>query len=221
MLDKIQFSDNDKLYILGDVLDRGPQPIDIIKYIKDKSNITLLKGNHEEMFLEYATASKFEKMNILRSYYAHNGGTTTVDQFEDLASKEQLEIVEYVKRLPLYFLVNINSQDFILVHSGINTTGRFNTVNELMDSQSDEDILWSREEFYMHPGVPDYTIVFGHTPVPYLHEYTKTPVEFKIWYDTEHADKIGIDCGAVFEQAGGQLACMRLDDQEEFYIKGE
>ena len=28
MLEKIHFSDNDMLYIIGDVVDRGPRPID-------------------------------------------------------------------------------------------------------------------------------------------------------------------------------------------------
>ena len=29
MLDKIHFSDKDTLYVLGDVLDRGPEPIKV------------------------------------------------------------------------------------------------------------------------------------------------------------------------------------------------
>lgn len=41
----------------------------------------------------------------------------------------------------------------------------------------------------------------------------------KIWYDTDNNDKIGIDCGASFPN--GQLACLRLDDMKEFYVRNE
>ena len=52
MLDQIQFSDEDTLYILGDVIDRGPDGIALLKEIKDKKNIHMLLGNHESMMLQ-------------------------------------------------------------------------------------------------------------------------------------------------------------------------
>ena len=36
MLKKICFSDNDQMYVLGDVIDRGPDGIEIIKYVMSK-----------------------------------------------------------------------------------------------------------------------------------------------------------------------------------------
>ena len=38
MLEKIDFSENDTLYILGDVADRGPDGIKTFMYIMDKPN---------------------------------------------------------------------------------------------------------------------------------------------------------------------------------------
>ena len=52
MLDKINFSNDDELYILGDIFDRGSDPLEILDYIVGHKNITLLKGNHEKMFEE-------------------------------------------------------------------------------------------------------------------------------------------------------------------------
>lgn len=52
MLEQINFNSNDHLYILGDVLDRGDKSLEIIDYIRNHKNITLLKGNHELMFQE-------------------------------------------------------------------------------------------------------------------------------------------------------------------------
>ena len=47
MLELINFSDEDRLYILGDIVDRGPKPISIIMDILERKNITVLLGNHE------------------------------------------------------------------------------------------------------------------------------------------------------------------------------
>ena len=47
MIKKINLGENDKLVILGDVLDRGPKPISIIKDIMRRENVELLMGNHE------------------------------------------------------------------------------------------------------------------------------------------------------------------------------
>ena len=49
MLKKIKFKDDDIMYIIGDVIDRGPEPIKIIEYIMQKKNMVLLAGNHEHM----------------------------------------------------------------------------------------------------------------------------------------------------------------------------
>lgn len=47
MIKKINLGENDKLVILGDVLDRGTKPISIIKDIMQRENVELLMGNHE------------------------------------------------------------------------------------------------------------------------------------------------------------------------------
>ena len=46
MLKKIKFSDKDTMYILGDVIDRGPESIKLLADIMSRENITLLLGNH-------------------------------------------------------------------------------------------------------------------------------------------------------------------------------
>ena len=49
MLEKIRFSDNDILYILGDVVDRGPEPAKILLDMMKRPNVVPLLGNHEAM----------------------------------------------------------------------------------------------------------------------------------------------------------------------------
>ena len=52
MLDLINFSSDDTLYIIGDVIDRHPGGVEILKIIKDKPNMFMLLGNHEQMCLD-------------------------------------------------------------------------------------------------------------------------------------------------------------------------
>ena len=51
MLERIRFSDGDRLYIIGDVIDRGPDGVDLLERIMEAPNMTLLLGNHEQMCL--------------------------------------------------------------------------------------------------------------------------------------------------------------------------
>lgn len=52
LLDLIQLSDSDHLYILGDVIDRGAMGVDILDRIMAAPNMTMLLGNHEQMCLD-------------------------------------------------------------------------------------------------------------------------------------------------------------------------
>ena len=49
MLKDIRFSDDDLLYIVGDVIDRGPESIPMLLDIMSRDNIVCLLGNHELM----------------------------------------------------------------------------------------------------------------------------------------------------------------------------
>ena len=52
LLELIDFTSSDKLYILGDVIDRGPKIAEMISFLATKpDNILLQWGNHEKMML--------------------------------------------------------------------------------------------------------------------------------------------------------------------------
>lgn len=208
MLKRINFSNNDILYILGDVVDRGPEPIQALQYIMSKKNIFMIKGNHEVMMLECLLGDDIYN-NVL---WGQNGGDITWDQFMYLSEEEQNDMLKYLKELPNYIIVD----DKILVHAGLyppkilkNKDMEYN-----MKHQYEDDLLWSRDEFIFSPtNIENYTVIFGHTPTSYI--TGKKPME--VWIDEKYKDKIDIDCGCVFN--GGQLACLRLDDMKIFYEK--
>ena len=89
MLEKIDFSDSDELFIIGDIIDRGERPVDILEYVMDKPNITVLLGNHEVMARDFLrrltaeitdgnTASFDNDFMVELAIYKHNGGIPTI-----------------------------------------------------------------------------------------------------------------------------------------------
>ena len=52
MLQAIDFSDEDELYVIGDVIDRGMHGIEILKDIMKRTNVHMIMGNHELMAID-------------------------------------------------------------------------------------------------------------------------------------------------------------------------
>ena len=49
LLKKINFCDEDELYILGDVVDRGAEPIKVLQDMMLRANVYPILGNHDYM----------------------------------------------------------------------------------------------------------------------------------------------------------------------------
>lgn len=49
LLEMIDFKDKDTLYVLGDVIDRGPEGIKVLKDMMSQPNVIPILGNHEFM----------------------------------------------------------------------------------------------------------------------------------------------------------------------------
>lgn len=203
MLKKINFTKKDRLIVLGDVLDRGKYPIKTLVYIMESENIEMIMGNHEKIFLDYLSAE--EKMGVYE-LYIQNGGYFTLFEYLKLDETNKKKVVDYLKKLPLYKVIG----QYILVHAGIKMS-----QGKKIDKQNVDFFLWAREDFYLNKATNKYKVIFGHTPTTFIRKDKK----FMIWHDETYNDKINIDCGATFKKAGGKLACLRLDDMKEFYVR--
>ena len=214
LLEKIDLKAEDKMIILGDVVDRGPLPLTLLRFIMAMPNIEMILGNHERMLLDYLQSIGIYGSESIGDYYARCGGYSTIKELGIMDEKDKCEIEEYLKGLPLYKIID----DFILVHSGVNTNllDRELPIKDSMARQEEEDLLWSREDFFTAKGIDNYTVIFGHTPTSNIRRGEVR--DFSIWHDPIYKDKIGIDGGATFKEKGGRLACLRLRDRKEYYI---
>ena len=64
LLEEIELEENDTLYVLGDVLDRGKHPIKTVLKLMEMPNAICLVGNHEVMALK---CLKFLRQEITES----------------------------------------------------------------------------------------------------------------------------------------------------------
>lgn len=201
MLNQINFTEKDNLYILGDIFDRGPNPLGILDYIVNHKNITLIKGNHEKFFEEYY------EFNDARLWYL-NGGQSTHNQIMGKDFLYEESIYKYIKNLPNICVVG----DFILVHAGLYFPTNYEEMGlqEFLEMQEEDITLWLRDNIGQEKQFKNYTIICGHTPVQTI---TRNYNEAKI---LKREGTIYIDCGCVFK--GGKLTCLRLDDMREYYL---
>lgn len=73
LLKMIEFSEYDHLYILGDIMDRGTENLDILEYVIAHANVHLLMENHEDMLLNtYRNKSQLDR-KYYKALWIQNG----------------------------------------------------------------------------------------------------------------------------------------------------
>jgi serine/threonine protein phosphatase 1 len=160
-----------------------------------------------------------EQCNIIQLHHwrwllkSTGEGYSLLKDFLSFNVKEREDIKKFMLQLPLYYIEG----DYLLVHSGIDASVEYNTLEELLQKQTIYDFILARDKFIYNPAIKDKIgkiVVFGDTPTMNIEGNEN---KGKIWYDKKHNyDKIGVDCGCGFED--GYLGCLRLDDMKEFYV---
>ena len=207
VFDVIGFTDDDTLFVLGDVVDRGKHSMKILQDMMDRPNVIPLFGNHD--FLAWSLLNRVNSGKALddntlsdMEFWISDGGITTLNEFKALPQEEKEKILKYFTKFKLYHEVSCGGRDYVLVHAGL---GNFHPDKRLSD-YSLYELLCVRID-YSKVFFQDKILVTGHTPTCLI-----TPGSNKIYKGNNH---IAIDCGCVF---GGKLGIICLDDGREFYI---
>lgn len=200
MLKIIKFSKHDKLYILGDAIDRGPESIKTILHIMEAENIYLIIGNHELAMLDYYRGNWIHESWADHEWFTF-GGKTTIKEIRSISPNIKNKILDYIESLPDHIVLD----NFILVHGGFRIDNKEATLEEALLNSTTEEKVWNRDFFENDKKIIDYTTILGHTPT----------ISFGESNIINKNNKILIDCGCYW---GGKLACLRLDDMKEFYI---
>lgn len=186
--------ESDRLFLLGDYMDRGADAASTIHLVMDlvDRGAKAVLGNHDAVMLAYlqGDASRHAWMREWdRQVWMQQGGDKTMADFGGAIPDH---VVNFLAGLPLYH----EEPDCILVHAGLRP-------GVPLSEQTPDDLLWIRGEF--HEGYRGKRVVFGHTPTHLLHG------SYEVW---RGPDKIGIDTGAVW---GGRLSLLDLDTHQTWW----
>src|SRR5665647_3604625 len=149
---EIKIKKQDKIYCIGDYIDRGPESkgvIDTIISLREKGyHIHALRGNHEQMMMDSEQGEEsFEQWYI-------NGGNTTLKSFE---VDTYTAMPEKYKQFFLNTKYYISANDYIFVHAGLNFWR--NNIYEDKDA-----MLWIRDFNPQQNVLGNKILIHGHTP---------------------------------------------------------
>ena len=210
ILEKIHFTDNDVMYVLGDIVDMGDSPMELLCDLSMRYNVIPIVGDHDllalrllrelDKVLRGGASPDPELMGELTDWL-RKGGAKTIEGFKALDDEMKEGVLEYLEELSLYEEVEVRGKKYLLLHAGI---ADFDPDTPLDD--------YMPEDFISEPLDPngyyfdDVTIIVGHTPTSKI-----GGDKGKILYGN---GSIFIDCGAGY---GNALGCLRLEDGKEFY----
>lgn len=190
LLDAIAPGEDDTVVFLGDYVDRGPavRPlVDRLLQLQHQPFASIfLRGNHEDMLLAYLGIGGRHG-----DVYLENGGGATLRSYGiPIGSPGAASLALLPQEHAAFFgacRMHYVAAPFLFVHAGIRP-------GIALGDQSDEDLLWIREEFFSRPHALPYTVVYGHTPT------REARVELPYC--------IGLDTGLVY---GNKLSCLDAD----------
>ena len=155
VLEMIGFSDEDTLYVLGDVLDRGPEPLRVLEDMAGRYNVIPIIGNHEYMALSVLkslmkeiTEDNYNKVlnQEFMEQYNHwilDGGQVTLEQFKSLGADDREFLLDYLEEFQLYEELLLDGNRYVLVHADI----AGNVKDRPLDQYGIEDLIFTRAEY--------------------------------------------------------------------------
>ena len=206
LMDNVLINDSDTLYILGDTVDFGDEPMELIEDISMRSNVYAVAGAHD--YLAARMLYGFDKM--LKSggtpdadyiaemtAWVQDGGEPTLSGFRALDEEEREGVLDYLGEMSLFEEIEINGKEYLLVHAGI------------ADYSEDSDLEdYLPEDFFSEPLDAEYALVEGKTVIVGHIPTASGKIE-------RGEGSIFLDCGAA---NGGRLACLCLETGEETYV---
>ena len=221
LVDMLELSEKDRVVVLGDLIDRGPDSYNVVKAVQADSRIYSTKGNHEQMMVE-GFIPKGISHKLEANLWLRNGGIETAASYirafmnhsgeEDSVALEQ-EIINdkiWMNSLPSHIVLD----KWRLVHAG------YDPRTELGE-QGEPEHLWIRTPFHNSTTAIDEQrcVVFGHTPTMLLFGDSDDSYG-NIWYsdvrlEDGRAASIGIDtCLFHKQQLPAWLSAINLQTME-------
>ena len=168
LLKKINPAPGDRLILLGDLIDRGPQSKELIDHIillrEEGIEIICIRGNHDDLMLksyhEETNSSgfmRFIKRDIVKKSWLNMGGSATMNSF---SARKMVDIdpkyFDFIEDMYHY----IEDENHLYVHAGFD-------FSEGKPFENVEAMLWIREFRIDLKLTNNRKVVHGHTPLDF------------------------------------------------------
>jgi len=197
LVQKIKLTTNDRLILLGDLVDRGPNVKGVFDYtnhlLKEGYDVRCIKGNHEDMMeraqheeMENSRGLKrFMKRDVVKKNWFNLGGDSTMQSF---GARRMIDIdpsyYEFIAGMQHY----LEDDHFFYVHGGFDFKGD----QTFTDTQS---MMWTRDFRVDKEKAKGKKVIHGHTPLDleFIQDVIKQP---------ERDDFIALDNGVYLKMQG-------------------
>jgi serine/threonine protein phosphatase 1 len=149
LLEAISPGKADRVYFLGDLIDRGPDSAQVVQFVQQNHHQCIL-GNHEQLMINAFPSGR--PFTPALQAWLYSGGRTTIASYGH--TSKLLDHLDWLKTLPTY----LDLGDLWLVHAGVHPLLP-------LEAQSSQEFCWIRDEFHSisRPYFPDKLIITGHT----------------------------------------------------------
>lgn len=210
LLKKIRFKDSDNLYVLGDVADKGPEPVKVLQDMMYRSNVFPFLGNHDYYAMKLLIALdkgmeniSSKERNEIQSWIK-DSGMITAKQIMALSEEEREDLLDYMEEFQMYASIKAGRKEYILVHAGLDN---FRPDRELEDYHYSELIY--HEPDYDKVYYKNKILVTGHRPTFKIDSACRGQI-------IEKNNHVAVDCGAGY---GICLGAYCLETGGKFYVE--
>lgn len=215
MLEKLSPTDNDTVFVLGDVINIGAEGISILQDMMYRANVYPVLGEHEltakkifPLITEFSsldeakTSLSGEDKELLDKWLTMKSEKTTED-FLSLDGEGKESIIDYLSEFEAVEEISAGGKDFVLCHAGING---FDEDKDLGEYDAEAFVLAKTDYSMIY--FADKYLVTGHTPTALIDR----SLTGKVYSKKRH---LALDCGCGY---GGRLAAVCLDKLKVFYV---
>ena len=200
LMDNVLIGESDTLYILGNTVDFGDEPMELLEDISMRTNVYAVAGARD--YLAARMLHGFDKMLRTGSTpdadyisqmtaWVAEGGQTTLDGFRALDADAREGVLDYLSEMTLYEEADIKGKTYVLLSRGI---ANYDADTDLED--------YEPEDFFSDdataPQIEDAIVIVGG--------------------DVTKSGKIERDGNVIRINCGEKLACLCLENGKEFYV---
>lgn len=166
VIQKIELKQDDRIILLGDLVDRGPDVKGVFDFILELRNkgldVVCIRGNHDDLMYKSFVEEqenmgflRFIKRDAIKKNWLNMGGDATMKSF---GARKMIDIdpkyFDFIESMYHY----VEDDEFLYVHAGFD----FKKEDPFSDMQA---MMWIRDFQVDYYKTNNRKVIHGHTPL--------------------------------------------------------